>query len=315
MAFESTTRELLEGINSEIKSLRYKDYAKEVRNIKTFQIGVLPVTLMYPAVATLPNKETYGNFRTGGGYDIMRTIRIEGFAKDINVTKAQQQATKIGEDIREGLLRSLHIIKNDASNKQITFASDIGNVVLAEPAAGEDFVIGKFVLMADFYSKDALPSSRKQTALVSGKDQEEIFKQIVSIANSNKRIHYSKVNKIYDTSLPVIMHSAMPSIFIEEEQSESEDFEASRDTITRRYRFSVFTKALSKVSMLWDNIEVIEGLRKMLYENYNINGYVKNSKIVDVSYQISIPTSSSMPLYNTSMLFEAECYRNVIFNS
>lgn len=310
--YETTTKELLESVNELLKDMRSDSGSVELSKVVTFKVGILPVLVVYPAIALLPNVERYDNFISGGNYDVTREFQIEGFVKGLNVNEAQTKATKLGEEIREGLLQRLEIINKDDRQRPLSFYYQVGSLSLAGESSFEDFVIGKFILPLTFKSKAIISSKRVAYSTYTQSDDDEIFDKLVSLVTSMRGEYYRKVASIYNTTLPVITYIKLPAIFIEEDSSNILRYEAGRDTIVRSFTISVYTRALPKTQLLWDNIEIVEGLREALLIHYRLEGLIKRLIVRETNYSLSMVENNSY-FYKTSLSFDCECYRKAVF--
>lgn len=318
MDYQCGMVDIIKSIKGLIKSFRTARQNSYLCKVSTFQEGILPVMTIFPAIAVLPNNETFMDFISGGRYTIKRNLIIEGFVKSADIVSAQKRATEIGETVRDEFLKHTELKNIDLVNKPLAFSLGVGELTLAESTEAEDYVIGKFVLPVYMYSLDIIPYEKiisTNYKIISNEDFLAKFKDIIKNWHSKK---FSKIRHgcIYFSKMPVLNASILPALLIEEMSSSLLSREAGRDTIVKKFRASVFTSAIPKPQLLWDNIEIIEGVKNTILINSQFDGYAKNTQIESIDFGLITVDGNNSKFnyfYTTSLIFNVECYRKVTF--
>ncbi|RJR27772.1 hypothetical protein C4561_01570 [candidate division WWE3 bacterium] len=315
MDYQGTIQEVMTALNDLLKALRSEKAGSQLSRVSTFQLGILPVTIVYPAIALLPDSEMYTRFESGGHYTVERNFQIEGFIKELDITSAQQRATTLGEEIRDGLLRRASIRKSDKEKSLVGFGMTVGNLTLAEGVSNEDFVIGKFILPITVFSHSVIPSTKKVEQTHTERPEKEVFSKLLEILKANRSLMFSVVrpSNIFSVVLPGLGTFNTPAVFVEEISSDLLRRESGRDTIIRNFVISVYTSAIPKPQLLWSNLEVLEGIRDTILVNSQLDGLAKRTVVDKSSFYISTLKGSNSYFYRSSLDVKVECFRGVDF--
>jgi hypothetical protein len=256
----------------------FVDNRSKIRLLKTFKNGVLPPTPAFPAMAILPQKESFSYLYTGGKYRVNRELELQVVTKTMNKRDGRDQV----EDLMDGCIRIIRDNHEFEGECYDTFA-DLHD--MEDPIEREDSIVDVGIIKLNCFSFEFKPDRRLRTTKLYEAKSNHLLSQIYDLFWTYKNdVDYPLRNLKGLEVQSLGPRIQFPLALVSEMSVDRDRTFTGIDIATREIRIEIFTKLLDKDFALYSNLDLVENIKKILQLDSTLGGAVLDSEIDNISY-------------------------------
>lgn len=273
-----------------------------LKGIKTYKIGVLGQTIIYPVLDIQPRFETYGGMRSGRVHRIDRNIDFLIYTKSLKLQDTTNQVRELAEAVVEMFydVSNPNNYKLTSDSTDYVFSFSPGQIQYQVQEEG-DQQLQRALVPFVFSSWETGPTvTNYPTITDTGMKtlSEYIYAQLKAAST------LTKVKFDYAHMTPTIQVGDGVVICVVDNYDERTRRETGRDNPNYFIDIVVWTKASPYEGTLEYNMDIVELVKDVLQSNPQLGGKAYNSKIDRIEYGIN----EDMFLYGSRIVFNCQTY-------